>query len=533
MTLRRAGSHPDDLISASLTGELTNEERVELDQHLATCESCRDTLAAFAAERRLLSGLRHVPAPGDLSARVRGGIEAGRFAAIPGWRRPGSIVAIGASLATLAAAALAVVVISNLNPRPVGQTSSPHPSSSELPSASVNESTAPSARPTPGTALALGPGELGYLSLNGAPLEALRLTFVNDATGKSISAGTVSGPPIAAALSPNGEWLAYITRKGETGANEVWALHLTDGKVVPLGCSLAAPFTDRLAWSRDSAYLAYTLISIELGSTSACPRNDAAPGTADAWVFVAATGRHKNLTNAGNAYAASFLSYDTPGLAVSFAAETPRTTPVAPQTGELADQDRADNVFMPLFSPDGNRALFWSGTMTQQGGSWQFSRGGMPQLSGDFRSAGPASPWIGTPLFKDLTPVGGEAFAYGSFGWAANTDRIAFWNGAWTGPPQSADGTYPSQQDVCIGSSTGLLSAPVCFTGLAGNGRIVDVTLSPSGDVAVTVGLPSAGIGDPPSATLTVIPSCCGAGNLVIGGDVQPPPWDGPAVFGP
>ncbi len=171
--------------------------------------------------------------------------------------------------------------------------------------------------------------------------------------------------------------------------------------------------------------------------------------------------------------------------------------------------------------------------MTQQGGSWQFSRGGMPQLSGDFRSAGPASPWIGTPLFTDLNPIGGEAFAFGSFEWAADTDRIAFWNGAWTGPPQSADGTYPSQQDVCIGSSSGLLSAPSCFPGLAGKGRIVDVTLSPSGDVAVTVGLPSAGIGDPPSATLTVIPSCCGANNRVIGGDVQPPPWDGPAVFGP
>ena len=170
---------------------------------------------------------------------------------------------------------------------------------------------------------------------------------------------------------------------------------------------------------------------------------------------------------------------------------------------------------------------------SSDGGSWQFSRGGMPQLSGDFRSAGPASPWIGTPLFTDLTPVGGEAFAYGSFEWAADIDRIAFWNGAWTGPPQSADGTYPSQQDVCIGSSTRLLSAPVCFTGLAGKGSIVDVTLSPSGDVAVTVGLPSAGIGDPPSATLTVIPSCCGGGNHVIGGVAQPPPWDGPAVFGP
>jgi hypothetical protein len=535
MTFRRAGSHPDDLISASLTGELTDEERVELDQHLATCESCGDTLAAFAHERRLVSGLRHVPAPTDLSGRVRGGIEAGRFASIPWWRRPGGVVAIGASLATVTAATLAVVVISNLNPGPVGHTSSPSPSSSLPPSSSGAPSAGPSVVATPVPALALGPGELGYLSLNGAPLEASRLTFVNDATGKSISTGTVSGPPIAAALSPNGEWLAYITRKGETGANEVWALHLTDGTVVPLGCSLAAPFTDRLAWSRDSAYLAYTLISIELGPTSGCPRNGAARGSADAWIFVAATGRYRNLTNAGNAYAASFLAYDTPELAVSFAAETPRTAPVAPETGERADQDRADKVFMPLFSPDGDRALFWSGSMAFSGGSWQFSTGGMPQLSGDFRSAGPASPWLGTPLFSDLTPVGGEAFAYGSFAWSGDSDRVAFWNGAWTGTPQGGGGIYPSQRDAYVGRiSSGLLAASSRLPiDLVGGNWVADVAFAADGStVAVTVGVPSAGIGDPPSSHLLLISLTSGRTQEVAAG-IQPPPWNGPAVFGP
>jgi predicted anti-sigma-YlaC factor YlaD len=535
MTLRRAGSHPDDLISASLTGELTVEERVELDQHLATCESCRETLAAFADERRLVSGLRLVPAPRDLSARVRRGIEAGRFASIPWWRRPGGVVAIGASLATVAAAVLAVAVISNLNHGPVGQTSSPGPSSSELPSASLPPSTAPSVRPSLEPALALGSGELGYLSLNGAPLEALRLTFVNDATGKSISAGTVSGPPIAAALSPNGEWLGYITRKGETGANEVWALHLTDGKVVPLGCSVAAPFTERLAWDANGSVLGYTLTSVDLGAGSGCPVNDAKLGTTEPWLWQA--GRNKPPSRATRAGADSFaadFSGEFVTLVESHAAATP-TTIVACQMCDSPPEQTIDGVFLPLLSPDGNRALFWTGTMASGAGGWQFSRGGMPQLSGDFRSAGPASPWLGIPLFTDLMPVGGEAFASGKFTWGPDSDLIAFWDGAWTGAPQSADGTYPNRQDVYVGRvSAGLLSSASRLPLTLDPGAwIVDVTFSPDGSlVCVTIGVPSAGIGDPPSAYLQIVPLAGGAPRT-IGGGVSPPAWNGPAVFGP
>src|SRR4029078_10665119 len=103
------------------------------------------------------------------------------------------------------------------------------------------------------------------LSHTSAPAYTLRLSLINDATGDSIRIGDVSGAPIAASLSPNGQWLAYITQKGETGANEVWALHLTDGEVQSLGCSSSAPFTDRLAWSPDSQFLAYTLVGIDLG----------------------------------------------------------------------------------------------------------------------------------------------------------------------------------------------------------------------------------------------------------------------------
>jgi hypothetical protein len=527
MTLR-PGSHPDELISASVMGDLTADERRELEGHLATCESCRATLAAFSDERRLLVGLSHVQPPSDLAARVQAGIDGGRLSAVPWWRRPGGIVAIGAPLATVAAAILAVVVIGNLRPAPAGH-ATPSPSASALPSASLAASPNPSVEATPEPAITLGPGELGYLALNGASLEPGRLTFNNDVTGASLNLGTVGGPPLAAAISPDDQWLAYITRKGESGANEVWAAHLTDGSVVALGCSAEAPFADRLAWSPDSSYMAYTLVSIDLAPSSGCPANVSAAGRTDAWFFDVGTGERTKITGDGNSFAASFLPNGQ--LLISVAGETPWS--VAVPLYADATPEHINGVFLPLISPDGNRAMFWSGTMKLQAGSWQFSSGGMPQMSGDFRAADPVSPWMGTPLFADLTPVEGEAFAYGSFEWAAATDRIAFWDGAWIGPPQSADGTYPSQQDVCIGTVGGLLSAQSCFPGLAGDGRIVDVTLSPSGAIAVTVGLPSAGIGDPPSATLTLIPSCCGGEGQVVGGDADPPPWNGPAVFGP
>jgi anti-sigma factor RsiW len=526
MTFR--GNHVDELISASLTGDLTDAERGELDAHHGRCANCPPTQAAVTAERRILSGLPVAEPPRDLSARVRTGIESGRLGR-PWWRRPGGLVALGASLATVAAAVLAVVVFSKFHFGPVGQQSgSPQPSGSTAPSASAVESAPPSVAPSPVPALALGPAELGVVSLNGAPLEALRLSVIPDATGDSIDAGSVSGAPIAAQLTPNGQWLAYITQKGESGANEVWGLHLTDGEVVALGCSSSAPFTDRLLWSPDSRYLAYTLVGLDLGPSAGC---QAPSDGADVWLFDTESGKHARFTTAGNAYAASFIGGEPATLAVSFAAASPWTTVMSPVTG--ASAERTDGVFLPLFSPDGSRAIFWSGTMSSNGGSWHFSIAGMPQLSGDVRSAGPASPWaLGTPLFSDLTPVGGEAFASGDFAWGPDSDQFAFWDGAWTGAPQSADGTYPSQRDVYIGRVGGglLNAASRLVLDLAEGAWIVDVALPGSG-LAITIGLPSAGIGDPPSAYLLVV-SDEGGQPSTIGGGVEPPPWNGPAVYG-
>lgn len=529
MTIR--GEHPDELISASLTGDLTDAERAELDAHLARCERCRQTLAAFKAERRILSGLPAASPPRDLAARVRVGIESGRFG-VPWWRRPMGLVAIGASALTVAAVALALVVL-NRPPVPVGQASgTPKPLLSGAPSASgaasLAESAAPSRVPT-----FLAPGQLGYLELSGGSLEPSKLTFFNDATGASIDAGTVSGPPIAASLSPDGQWLAYITRKGETGANEVWALHLTDGTVTPLGCSVAGQFTDRLGWNAKSSVLAFTLTAASLGPGSGCPTGDGKVGTTEPWLWQAGSNEPpaRSPRVGPDSFAAQLLGA-TGTLAESHAGAT-LTTTVACVFCDQPPEQTISGVFLPLFSPDASRALFWRGTMAQSGGQWQFSMGGLPQLSGDLRSTGPASPWVGTPLFGDLIPYLGEAFAHGKFAWGPDSDLVAFWDGAWTGVPQSADGTYPSQQGVYVGrvSAGGLSEASRLPVAMDPKAWVVDVTFTPDGSaVVVTVGLPSAGIGDPPSALLQIV-SLDGNQQRTIGGGVEPPPWDGPAVF--
>ena len=531
--MKLRGNHVDELISASLSGDLTDAERVDLESHLARCETCRDTLAAFAAERRILSGLPVADPPRDLSARVRTGIESGRLG--PWWRRPGALVAIGASVATVAAAVLAVVVFNNLDLGPVGQqSSSPQPSVSVAASSSAVASVAPSIKP-PAPPTFLGTGELGYLSLTGAPLKESRLSFIDNATGVSVDAGSVSGPPIAASLSPDGQWLAYITQKGETGANEVWALHLIDGNVMHVGCSSAAPFTNRLAWSPDSRYLAYTLVGVDLGADAGC---EAASDGADVWIFDSTIGKRTQFTTAGNAFAAAFAAdagAGAPRLWVSFAMAEPQSALLGVPNGPGREADeQAPGVFLPTFSPDGSRAIFWNGTMTLNGGSWHFSVGGMPQLSADSRSAGPASPWVGTALFSDLVPVGGEAFVSGDFAWGPDGDLFAFWDGAWTGAPQAGDGTYPNQQDVYVGRVSGglLSSASALAIVRPSDAYLVAIAFAPDGSsVAVTLGLPSAGIGDPPSALLQVVP-LDGTSPQAVGGGSEAPPWNGPAVYG-
>ena len=102
----------EELISASLRNDITPDERARLDQHLDSCAQCRDTLAAFSDQRRIVAGMRHQVPPRDLDARVRAGIEAGRHGSLPWWRRP-QLLFVGVGGAALVAGALFAIVLLN------------------------------------------------------------------------------------------------------------------------------------------------------------------------------------------------------------------------------------------------------------------------------------------------------------------------------------------------------------------------------------------------------------------------------------
>lgn len=547
MTMR-PGKHDDELISASLTGDLSEDERATLDRHLADCARCRETLAAFAEERRLISGMRHVAPPRDLGARVRTGIERGSSGSLPWWRRRAAFIGAGASIATVAAAVLAVLVIGNLSrgPEGVGQLSnspaqSPSALASAEPSASVAQTAEPVPTPTVNPQAFLRPGELGYFSMTGGSMEKPRLSFIKNETGESVEADAPSGPPITAALSPDAEWVAYITEIGETGQNQVWALHLTNGETTRLGCSEAGPFSDRLLWSDDSGFVAFTLrvARAQLGDTYDCGLAEpGTAGTSDIWLFRTSSRDVSQLTDSGDAFAADTdesLEGATPVL-VSHVAETPWTdvawVPGPPGSVPDADESvRYDGVFMPLKAPMGELAVYWTGSMSRPpDGAWQFTTGGIPEV-GTLNTSGPTE---GAPLFADLATPGGAGFEDGHFGWGDDGDLVAFWGGRWNGTPQGDD--YPSELAAYAGRLTngGLTKeSRLDIPADPARARIISITFQPDGVRAVaSVGRASAGIGDPASADLYLVP-INGGKAVSLGGASNPPPWDGPAVYGP
>lgn len=533
--------HPEELLSASLSGDLTAAERSALDAHLAGCDRCRATLEAFAEERRLIAGLHGVTPPRDLAARVRAGIEGRRPGTTPWWRRPGPLVGGFAALTTVAAALLAIVVFSNFDRGPVASDPSASPThiaSEEItPTASQLPSEEPTPEPSAAPPVALEPGELGYMAAIGGGLEELRLSFTNYETEEVIDLGVASGPPIAAAVSPTGEFLAYITEVGETGAYRVEVARLSDGDTVVLGCGAALQFTDRLAWSDDGRFLAFTLASIDLGGTIDCGSTGTTGTGIDVWVYDAVgTGQTFQATRAGNAFAADFLQDATPQgeykLLVSYAAAQPYSEPVLLPSGESVETERV-NAFLPLVSPDGTRALFWRGVMVQnEGRGWRMEQGGMPYVTGE--PAGGQPSWSGEQLFADLSIVRGEGFQAGHFTWGPDSDRVAFWAGEWTGTPQSADGRYPSSDDVYAGSvSSGLLTQDSAVSIRLGlDERVIGVAFDlRAGQAVVTAAVPRAGIGDGPSSYLVLVP-LAGGEPQVLGGAANPQPWYGPAVIG-
>ncbi|HET6649143.1 MAG TPA: zf-HC2 domain-containing protein [Candidatus Limnocylindria bacterium] len=539
----------EELISASLRGDLSADERVRLDAHLDTCAECRATLAAFADQRRIVAGLRHVAPPADLGARVRAGIEGGSTVGIPWWRRPTTIfAAAGGGLAVVAGALLAIVLLNGTTDRPIGD-ASPTPTgtasfsaapsaSAPAPSASMVESAAPSPEPEPtATPIPASPEPDVYIAVSG-PVENRQMSIRDGTTGDTITdAVAPSGPVVAAALSPGGQWLAYISALGESGLHEVRATLVADdpdspfvvGDTVDLGQSVAgSPFLEQMSWSDDGSTLAFTLA-------------DQKDETTDAWVFRPSVGEAERLTDVGNAYAGSWVP-GTSVLWVSTAGETPSSYLVAfdPEAGSIAAADPADsefppaeNIFQPLVSPNGAFVIFWSGVMEQSGSEWLFVQGGAPWLAENQPDGERGYDFTESRLlFSDVT-IRRDAFTSAAIAWGPDGDAYAVWNTAWTGVPNA----YPDAQRVYFSHATdarGVTSGhAIDATDIPGGSFVVDVKVSPTGNhLVVTAGRPSAGIMDPPSADLLLVTRNTGnvSDEVAVIGSAEEG-WFGPAGF--
>jgi len=532
----------EELVSASLHGDLTADERSRLDAHLDTCAQCRETLAAFSDQRRIMAGLRHVAPPRDLSARVRTGIERGAGADLPWWRRrPIMVAGIGGGLAAVAGALLAIALLNNApTSPPVGQAT---PSASAEPSAAAPTPTPaqPSTVPTEAPTIAATPVETPipspepdvFLALTGSvqdpQLEVL------DATGAPVTtADPPGGEPIAAELSPDGQWLAYISVLGESGMNEIRVTRIAGegdapvavGNTISLTQSMAgSPFLEHLFWAPDSSAMAFTRVSPD-------------DGLIDAWVFDTEAGSASAVTDTGDAYAGSFTmdSASQPLLWISRVGETPSSFLISPADPSETPLPPAQDVFQPIVSPNGALVIFWSGQMREATGEWVFSRGGMPWLA-EVAADGEGGYTFenARQLFSDLTPVSGEAFESAAIDWGGDSDAYAVWEAAWTGTPQGP--SYPDRERIYFGHATdqrGLTRAHAIDVGDIPTGQfVVDVKVSPTGHhLVVTAGRPRPGDLAPPRADLLLITRNTGdLPDEVENLDPEGEGWYGPAAF--
>ncbi|HEX2843628.1 MAG TPA: zf-HC2 domain-containing protein [Candidatus Limnocylindria bacterium] len=568
----------EELISASLHGDLTADEQRRLDAHLTGCASCRSTQAAFSDQRQIMAGLRHVAPPRDLSARVRAGIEAGAHPTQPWWKRPPAIFAgIGGGLAVVAGALLAIVLLGEPSNDPeVGQPS-PTPATSISASATADSAATPapiatatasdppptatapppsaSAEPPPtATPVESSPEPDAYVAVTGE-LDNQLLTIRDGPTSETImEAEAPSGPPIAAELSPDGQWVAYVNERGLSGHVEVSALRISEppevsapeapepvdssvpvGETLPLGTGIAgSPFVEHLSWSPDGRYLAFTLIDLEGGG-------------ADAWIFDAADGETSRLTDVGNAYAGTWVPDDAAGLLlwVSTAGETPRShLLMVDDSGNIEAGDPADgsflpaeNVFQPLLSPNGALVIYWNGRMERAGDDWTFVEGGTPWIAENVGDGGAGYEFENSQqLFTDLT-VGRNGFTSAAISWALDSDAFAVWDAQWTGVSQGSGGEYPDQRRVYLGRATDARHITQIHALDAGDvpedSSVVDVKVAGTGrHLAITARRPVPGDLATPQADLLLVTRNTGnTADEVVDFDARDEGWYGPALF--
>lgn len=537
----------EELISASLQGELTADERRRLDAHLDGCASCRATLAAFSDQRRIMTGLRHVPVPRDLGARVRAGIEqdtSGR----PWWKRPPAIFAgVGGGLAVVAGALLALVLL-NDNPEDpnIGRPSpsavasnadaTPVPTLPPLQTPAATEppaSAAPSISVAPAptaTPVQASPEPDSYLAVTG-PSDNQAMTIRDATTGDTLrEVETPPGVPIAAELSPDGQWIAYLVQVGTgSGLTEIRATRIAEGVTsteapsspsldspIPVGDTVrlaesvgGSPFVEHLFWSPDGRFVAFTVIDRQGGGT-------------DAWIFDVTTAEASQLTNVGNAYAGSWVpAADGPPLLwLSTADEEPRSYLRSfheVDQGEIAAVDPADgpyppatNVFQPIVSPDAAFAIFWTGRMAPSGDEYGFVSGGAPWLA-ENRPDGEHGYRFGEnqPLFSDLT-IDQDAFTWAAIRWSFNSNAFVVWDTDWTGVSQGTNGEYPDPRRVYLGRAfepAHVTQDKALDVGdLPEGASVVDVKVSGTGrHLAITARRPASGTLSVPEAVLLLV----------------------------
>jgi hypothetical protein len=541
--------HPEELISASLTGDLTDAERVDLDRHLAGCARCRDLLGSMTADRQLLAGLRRESAPRDLGARVRTGVPSSRTAR-PAWWRPSSILA--GALSIVAVGALAGIAVANgwLGPREVAQSSTPVPSPSVVASALPSESgeASPSASPTPSPsptppplAGTIGHGYINYLEMTGTGFDTELGTYDAErerSETQASSFGDASGPAVVISLSPDYRWMVYQTQVGQKGTNAVWAYNLRDAETIRLGETEASAFGRRMSWSADSRFLGFTLVDVDHADGpdaaifdtehEALSDGDAA-NDADAV---------RVLTNTDDVYAASF---DGERLWISRAASSP-VSYLVPLDADLSDLDSAaiasaPDVFLPLLSPNAERVIVWSGGMQPAAPGWTIATAGMLSVA-DYD--GTIDLGESRPLFADLEPLDQEGFASAQVSWSFDSDWFAVWDAQWQGLPHGTDTLpYPAADRVYVARASGdeLLTAT---SSLGRMGLIVDVTYvdlqqspfdSELPTIAVTLQLNagSEGGASAPTSKVTLYPAGGSDGPFPEIGDGTT--WVGPVFY--
>ena len=516
MTAGKSG-HPDELVSAAVSGDLTAAERARLEAHLASCPRCQEALAAQTEARRLLSLAARPEAPANLGARIQTAVASGSGGG-PRLRR------VGAAVATVAAAIVLFAVFRQTVELPGA---SQEPSASAGPSGSAQPSNQPSPNPTePAIEAFLAPGDIGYLLVGGGGLADYTLTFVNARTGDQLPLDAPSGEVLTTALSPDGGWLAYASALGESGMNEIRVASLTTGDSYHLGCTAPRPYADRLAWSPDSWLLGYTLVA---GGAGGAPEGCAIlepgnPGASDAWLFGTGDGISHGLTTSGEAYAASF----EPGigvegqssLAISHLAEQPwsdRWDLNGLATGTAVA--RVDGLFMPLLGPPYPLALFYRPVLAATGADngWDLQGGGIP-LIGSGTWVGDTLPFSGVPTIDPGTA--GSSLTPWQVAWSADGDTYIVW--------------APNWSTVFIGhaSQVGAEHAQEFGIPLENGAWIVGAALSPDGTAGtVTMGWPRAGIGGPPHSVLFFLDLTTGTVTAGSTGG-EGPGWFSPVVYG-